>query len=198
MEKLTVARPIIVEGKYDKIKLDSLLCAHVIPVDGFGLFKKEELASLLRRLAEKSGVIVLTDPDGGGKQIRARLSQILPPEKVTHLYVPACEGKEKRKKKAGKSGLLGVEGMDADLLRALFLPFSEGTPQKPRGGITKQDFFRDGLSGKDGAKEKREALSRKMNLPPDMSANALLDAVNMLYTSDEYDAVLTTLQNEDK
>lgn len=198
MEKLTVARPIIVEGKYDKIKLDSLLCAHVIPVDGFGLFKKEELASLLRRLAEKSGVIVLTDPDGGGKQIRARLSQILPPEKVTHLYVPACEGKEKRKKKAGKSGLLGVEGMDADLLRALFLPFSEGAPQKPRGGITKQDFFRDGLSGKDGAKEKREALSRKMNLPPDMSANALLDAVNMLYTSDEYDAVLTTLQNEDK
>lgn len=194
MEKLTVTRPIIVEGKYDKIKLDSLLCAHVIPVDGFGLFNKAELASLLRRLAQKSGVIVLTDPDGGGKQIRARLSQILPPEKVTHLYVPACAGKEKRKKKAGRSGLLGVEGMDADLLRDLFLPFSEGTPQRPCGGITKQDFFCDGLSGKEGAKEKREALSRKMNLPPDMTANALLSAVNLLYTPEEYREIIATLE----
>ena len=186
MEKLTVSRPIIVEGKYDKIKLDSVLCAHIIPVGGFSLFKKEELASLLRRLAEKEGVIVLVDPDGGGKQIRARLSQILPPEKVTHLHIPALPGKEKRKAHAGKAGLLGVEGMDAMLLRNLFLPFSSQAAPKACGGVTKQDFYRDGLSGKSDAKEKREALARLLDLPPDMTANALLDAINLLYTPEEY------------
>lgn len=193
MDKLIIDRPIIVEGKYDKIKLDSLLSAHIIPTDGFSLFKKTELAALLLRLAEARGVIVLTDPDGGGRQIRTRLAQMLPKEKVTHLYVPAVAGKEKRKARAGKAGLLGVEGIDADTLRTIFLPFACGTPAKACGGITKKDFYLDGLSGKDGAKEKREALCRRLSLPPDMTANALLDALNLLYTQEEYREILLSL-----
>ena len=191
MEKLCISRPIIVEGKYDKIKLDSLLTAHVIPTDGFALFKKKEKTALIRRLAEEKGVIVLTDADGGGKQIRAFLAEILPKEKVIHLYIPAVSGKDKRKEKAGKAGLLGVEGIDSDTLRAIFAPFADGAPQKTHGGITKQDFFFDGLSGGTDAKKKREALSLALGFPPDMTANALLDALNLLYTKEEYRKTLS-------
>lgn len=193
MEKLCISRPIIVEGRYDKIKLDSLLSAHIITTDGFSLFKKKEKTALLRRLAENAGVIVLTDADGGGKQIRAFLSEILPKDKVIHLYTPAVVGKEKRKAKPGKAGLLGVEGIDADTLRAMFAPFADGAPAKQTGGITKQDFYLDGLSGGDGAKAKREALSLFFGFPPDMTANALLDAINLLYTKEEYRAALSHL-----
>ena len=193
MEKLTISRPIIVEGKYDKIKLDSLLSAYIIPTDGFALFKKPEKRALLRRLAERSGVIVLTDADGGGKQIRSFLSELLPKDKVIHLHTPAVPGKEKRKEKAGKAGLLGVEGIDADTLRAIFAPFADGAPARTCGGITKLDFYNDGLSGKDGAKEKREALARLLELPPDLTANALLDACNLLCTKEEYKEALDRL-----
>ncbi len=193
MEKLCISRPIIVEGKYDKIKLDSLLSAHVIPTDGFALFKKKEKAALLRRLAEEKGVIVLTDTDGGGKQIRAFLSEILPKEKVIHLYIPAVAGKEKRKAKAGRAGLLGVEGIDADTLREILAPFADGAPKRACGGITKQDLYADGLSGGANAKKKREALAACLGFPPDMTANALLDACNLLYTKEEYREALSHL-----
>ena len=136
MEKPCISRPIIVEGKYDKIKLDSLFSAYIIPTDGFALFKKAEKRTLLRRLAERSGVIVLTDADGGGRQIRSFLSELLPKDRVTHLYIPAVKGKEKRKEKAGKAGLLGVEGIEADTLRAILAPYVDGAPPKEHGGIT--------------------------------------------------------------
>ncbi len=190
MEKLIISRPILVEGKYDKITLSSVLSAHIISLDGFGIFHAHEKTALLRRLAEKCGLIVLTDPDGGGKQIRAYLSQILPPERLTHLYIPAIAGKERRKTKSGKAGLLGVEGMEPDTLRRLFAPFADGAPPKDTGGITKQDFYSDGLSGKRDAKERREALARAFALPPNMTANALLSALNLLYTKEEYKAAL--------
>lgn len=185
-EKLKISRPVIVEGKYDKIKLSSVICANIIPTDGFSLFKKEEKAALLRRLAEKNGIIVLTDPDGGGKQIRAFLSEILPPDRVIHLYAPAIAGKERRKAKASRAGLLGVEGMTADCLRTLFAPFADDAPPREQGGITKQDFYLDGLSGGTGAREKRAALARALGFPTDLTANALLSACNLLYTKEEY------------
>ena len=184
--KLRISKPVIVEGKYDKIKLSSVICANIIPTDGFSLFKKEEKTALLRRLAEKSGVIVLTDPDGGGKQIRAFLSEILPADRVIHLYAPRIAGKERRKTKAGKAGLLGVEGMTVDLLRTLFAPYADDAPARERGGITKQDFYLDGLSGGEGAKERRRALAQAMGFPTDLTANALLAACNLLYTKEEY------------
>ena len=193
MDKIAISRPIIVEGKYDKITLSSLVDAPIFTTDGFSLFKKKEKAALLRRLAEAHGVIVLTDPDGGGRQIRAYLSGILPPDRVTHLHIPAVRGKERRKAHAGKAGLLGVEGMDADALRTLLLPFADGAPKRAVGGITKGDLYADGLSGREGAEERRRTLSLALGFPPDMTANALLAACNLLYTREEYRALVASL-----
>ena len=191
MQKLTVSRPIIVEGKYDKITLLSVLDATVLTTDGFGLFRQKEKTALLRRLAGDLGVIVFTDPDGGGRQIRSFLSGILPKEKVVHLYAPRIEGKERRKKKGGKAGTLGVEGLDPELLRSLFLPFANDAPQKKTGGITKADLYRDGLSGREGSEAKRRLFSLHLSFPPDMTANALLAAMNLLYTPEEYEKLLS-------
>ena len=189
MERIKVALPVIVEGKYDKIAVDSVIEGRVFTTDGFGLFAKEEKTALFRRLAERGGVIVLTDSDGGGKQIRSYLSGILPKEKVYHLYIPQIAGKEKRKKTPGKAGVLGVEGMEASLLRELFAPFAgDGVP--PSGGITKQDLYFGGLSGREGSEAKRSAFATHLGLPGDMTANALLAALNVLYTREEFEKKL--------
>ena len=123
MEKIKINLPIIVEGRYDKSALMGYLDAKIITTGGFSIFNDKEKQALLRRISQ-NGVILLTDSDGGGKQIRSYLLSALPKEKVINLYIPQIEGKEKRKKTASKSGLLGVEGIDADTLRRLFLPFS--------------------------------------------------------------------------
>lgn len=192
MEKLAVATPIIVEGKYDKIALNAVLDAHILTTDGFGLFNNREKAKLLARLAEKNGVIVLTDPDGGGRQIRSFLSGILPKEKVIHLYIPRKEGKERRKTKPGAAGILGVEGMDAALLRRLFEPFA-GAAQPKKGGLNKSDLYLFGFSGREDSAQKRKDLCLSLSLPPDMTANALLEALNLLYTKEEALALLQTV-----
>ena len=195
--KLRINIPVIVEGKYDKITLSSILDAHIIQTDGFAVFNKKEKLSLIRRLGEKYGVILLTDSDGGGKQIRSYLLSALPKEKVINLYIPQIKGKEKRKKTASKAGFLGVEGMDADRLRALFAPFAadagnimKDTAKKET--VTKNDFYFDGLSGADGSAEKRKLLAKALDLPEDMTANALLEAVNLLIDKDEYKRLLSS------
>ena len=194
MDKLKIDRPIIVEGKYDKVTLSSVLDAHIIPTGGFSIFKAKEKLSLIRRLGEERGVIVLTDSDGAGQLIRSHLSSALPKDKITHLYTPRIEGKEKRKKAPSKEGVLGVEGMEAERLRALFAPFAADAAGKPRGrAVEKRDFYADGLSGGDGAAAKREALAAQLDLPRGMSANALLDAINLLYTYDEYKEAIENL-----
>lgn len=190
MDKLFIPLPIIVEGKYDKIKLSSVIDGTVITTDGFALFRQKEKAALLRRLASEKGVIVLTDADGGGKQIRSFLSGILPKEKVYHLYIPRIEGKERRKNKPSRSGVLGVEGMDTSVLISLLAPFATEGECKKRGGIDKRRFYLDGLCGTANAGERRRALCLALSLPPDLSANALLSAINLLYTEEEYEKVL--------
>ena len=190
MDKLKISMPIIVEGKYDKIKLDSLVDATVFTTDGFALFKKAEKAALLRRLASEHGVIVLTDSDGGGTQIRSFLSGILPKEKTHHLYIPRIEGKEKRKDKPSRAGTLGVEGMEGELLYKLLSPFATDGDFQRRGGIDKRRLYLDGLSGTENASEKRAALARALSLPQGLSANALLCAINLLYTEEEYQEIL--------
>lgn len=192
MDKLHLSLPVVVEGKYDKIKLDSILEGTVLTTEGFGIFKSSERTALLRRIAQ-GGIIVLTDADGGGRQIRSYLSSILPKDKVIHLYTPAVHGKEKRKKHPSRAGLLGVEGTDADTLRALLLPFcSEGEGRKT-GGVEKRDLYLDGLSGTSFASERRRSLCERLSLPPDMTPNALLAAINLFYTRDEYKAIVDTL-----
>ncbi|MBQ8697059.1 MAG: DUF4093 domain-containing protein [Clostridia bacterium] len=178
--------PVIVEGKYDKIKLDSIIDATVIATDGFGVYKSEEKQALLRALASKEKVIVLTDPDGAGLQIRAFLTSVLPKERLIHLYVPEKKGKEKRKEAPSAQGLLGVEGIDAQVIRELFTPFcsdADGVALRP---VTKADLFADGLSGGEGAAGRRRALCERMGLPTNISANALLDIINLLYGYDRY------------
>lgn len=181
-EKLNIPQVVIVEGKYDKIKLSSIINATIIPLDGFGIFNNSEKQSLFRQLAVTRGLIVLTDSDPAGNFIRARLRGMLPKQGVIHLYTPQIEGKERRKLTHSKAGLLGVEGIDADKLRELLAPFASGTDSinaqiKP---VTKTTFFEMGLSGGAESAKKRQKLAQYFNLPHDMSANALIEAINLL------------------
>ncbi len=179
------------EGKYDKIKVTSVAEAQVIVTDGFGVFASSEKAALIKRLAAPRGIIVLTDSDGAGLVIRNYFNKILPKDKLYHLYIPSIEGKEKRKKTGSKEGTLGVEGMEAELVYKLLLPFANnGVPAFSQRQLTKADFYRDGLSGTEEASGKRARLCKYLDLPQNMSANALLAAVNMLGEITAYEEFL--------
>ena len=187
MEKYKVRLPIIVEGRYDKAHLSSFLSANIITTSGFGIFKNKEKQSLIRRLG-KDGIILLCDSDGGGRQIRAFLSGILPREKIHNLYTPEIKGKERRKTAASKAGLLGVEGIDRESLLRLLAPFiGEGAalPSDERK-ITAADLYEAGLSGGEGAALRREALCRLCELPHDLTAKALLEMLNLFYSYEQF------------
>ena len=189
MEKLKIAYPVIVEGKYDRLRLLEVMEGQILTTEGFGLFKQKEKAALFRALAKKSPVIVLTDPDGAGTLIRSHITSMLPRDRIIPLYVPAIAGKEKRKQVPGAAGLLGVEGQERELLRELLTPFAdEGRVQGEP--ITKVDFFEDGLTGAAGAAERRNALAALFDLPPDMTPNALLAALSVIATKEEYKAAV--------
>ena len=191
MEKIKIDIPIIVEGRYDKSALMGYLDAKIITTGGFSIFNDKEKQALIRRIGE-NGIILLTDSDGGGKQIRKFLQGIIPKEKIHNLYIPKIEGKEKRKSKASKEGTLGVEGMEKEVILRLIAPFvSEEKTQKDAKIITKVDFFQDKLTGCDNASENRAWLCRECNLPDDMTPNALLEAMNLLYGYDEYKVIIS-------
>ncbi len=190
-DRIRLDRPVVVEGKYDKIKLQSILDADVLTTDGFGIFKAKEKIDMIRRIAEQNGIFVLTDSDGGGLVIRNYFNSILPKGKVTHLYVPAVKGREKRKTEDSKEGLLGVEGIDTDTLRRLFKPFAvDAETAEEKEPITKADLYEDGLSGGAGSREKRIALCRAAGLPENLSADAVLTALNLLYGKEKYKELL--------
>ena len=194
---LRIREAIVVEGRYDKNTLSQLVDTVIIETSGFGIFKDKERLALLRRLAEKRGLIVLTDPDGAGFVIRGHLRGSLPPDRVKHAYVPDIYGKERRKRQGGKEGKLGVEGMRPEVLEAAlrragatFLD-EEGERAAPAGRpITKADFVALGLSGGPGAAEKRRALLQRLELPEHLSPNAMLEVLNALFTREELDGLL--------
>lgn len=187
MEKLKIACPVIVEGKYDRLRLLNVIEAQIITTDGFGLFKKNEKAALIRALAQKSKLIVLTDSDGAGRVIRSRISQMVPPDRLIQLHIPKIHGKEKRKSEPSAEGTLGVEGMENELLRKMFEPYAgENAPEVQTNPLSKIDFYEDGLSGGQGSAEKRDALAAKFGLPDGMTANALLAALRLVCTYEEY------------
>lgn len=189
-EKIKISLPIIVEGKYDKIKLDSIFDATVIVTGGFAVFNNKDKQMLIRRLCW-DGAIVLTDSDGGGKQIRAFLKGALPREKIHNLYIPKIEGKERRKDHASKAGLLGVEGMEKEELIKILSPFaSDKEPQKNTKMITKVDFFQDKLTGFENSSARRVELCKLAELPDDLTPNSLLEALNLLYGYDGYKALV--------
>ncbi len=184
MEKLKIKYPVICEGKYDKIKLMSVIDATIITTDGFGIFKNSEKSALLRRLAENERIIVVTDSDSGGRLIRNFIRGIIPNEKIVNLYIPQIKGKERRKEKPSAEGTLGVEGMDIDVLRNIFMPYTGHTEKKM--DMTKADMYAYGLSGLDGSAQLRKEFCTASFLPPDMSSNSLLEAINLLYTEEEF------------
>jgi len=181
-----IKEAIIVEGKYDKIRLSSLVDANIICTDGFMIFKNEEMIHLLSVLADECGVIILTDADAAGFKIRNYIKNRLEGKKVKHAFIPSVSGKEKRKEKAGKEGLLGVEGMrDEALLHALSIAEkSEKVNQKEK--ITKSDFYLLGLTGSKNSREKRKNLANLIGVPERISANMLLDIVNILYSKEKF------------
>lgn len=190
---LTISRPIIVEGKYDKIKVASVAHAVIVQTDGFGIFKNDERAALIRRLAEKNGVIVLTDSDAAGMTIRNYIKNILPADKIINLYTPEVCGKEKRKKAPSKAGLLGVEGTDAEKLREVLRPYSDGG--EPTGGarVTKAELYALGLCGGKNSAEKRKALLRELSLPQTLSANAMLEAVSLTVSPKKWEETISKI-----
>ena len=186
--KLNIPYPVIVEGKYDAIKLSSVMQGHVITTDGFGVFNHKEKLSLIRSLAAKSPIIVLTDSDGAGKLIRSHITSAVPRDRLIQLYIPKIEGKERRKEQPSAEGTLGVEGMQNQLLYELLLPYEDENALRraEENPLSKTDFYIDGLTGGEGSREKRAALCHTLGLPPDMTPNALLSALKLILSYDEY------------
>ena len=185
-ERLRIPYPVIVEGKYDKLRLDSVIEAQIITTDGFGIFKREEKRALFRTLAAKTPLIVLTDSDGAGKVIRSSISAMIPRDRLIQLYIPRVAGTEKRKKTPSAEGTLGVEGMERDLLCDLFAPYAAGQAPRAENPVSKTDFYLDGLTGQPDSKARRDVFAQSLGLPPNLTPNALLAAVKLICTYEEY------------
>lgn len=195
-----IKETIVVEGKYDKNTLLQIVDATVLETSGFGVFHDKKQLELLRNVARKRGLIVFTDSDGAGLVIRNYLKAAIPSEFLKHAYVPDIMGKERRKVSPGKEGKLGVEGMKPEIileaLRRAGATFEEGHNQF-NGQITKQDLMELGLSGGANASENRARLLQKLNFPANMSANSMLQALNLLYSLQELQQLMKTLENSD-
>ena len=195
MDKLKIPYPIIVEGKYDRLRLLCVCEANIIATDGFGIFKKHEKLALIRSLSAKTPIILLTDSDGAGKLIRSHLTSAIPKDRLIQLYIPKIEGKEKRKAAPSAEGTLGVEGMEQKLLYDLLSPFedSERLSKSYENPLSKADLYRDGLSGRDNSSSLRDKLALRLSLPTGMTPNAFLSALKILITYDEYKELVKEL-----
>jgi ribonuclease M5 len=189
-------RVVIVEGKYDKIKLDAILDAVIIETDGFAIFNDKEKQRLIRRLAKTKGLLILTDSDSAGFKIRSFIGGIVPPEEIKHAYIPDIFGKEKRKTEASKEGKLGVEGIPKEILIEALAKagvLAEETKETKRKLVTKTDLYEDGLSGREDSATKRKAFLKSLDLPELLSANKLLPIINTFLTYEEYKKAVNDL-----
>jgi ribonuclease M5 len=195
MGKPRIKEVILVEGRYDKNALSQVVDAAIVETGGFKIFKDREKMEFFRLLAEKRGLIILTDSDGAGFLIRNHLKGAIPNDRLRQAYVPDVYGKEKRKREGGKEGKLGVEGMKPEVLLAALrnagATFEDEDAPEPKGAepITKADMFALGLAGGQGSAEKRAALLRRLSLPEHLTANAMIDALNILMTRGEFMAL---------
>jgi len=190
---IRIKEAIVVEGRYDKNTLSQIVDAPILQTNGFGIFRDKAQMDLLRKVAENRGLIVFTDADGAGFVIRNHIKSAIPGKYLKHAYIPDILGKEKRKSAPGKEGKLGVEGMSPEIIlealrRAGATIEGEEVPRSRQ--ITKQDLMELGLSGGADASAKRLALLKKLNLPEHMSANAMLQALNLLYSLEELKEIL--------
>ncbi len=188
-------RPVIVEGKYDVIKLSNIIDGIIIKTDGFGIFKNKEKQKLLRSLAREKGIIVLTDSDGAGFVIRNFISSIVPADKITHVYIPDVFGKEKRKTEASAEGKLGVEGIKESVLLEAFekAGVTASLTNEKRRLITPLDLFENGLSGRPNSAEKRKKLLKKLSLPEHLSSSSLIKILNTFVTFEEFEKTVKEL-----
>ena len=187
---LKIREAVVVEGRYDKNTLSQVVDTLILETRGFGIFTDPERMALLRRAAEKRGLVVLTDSDGAGFVIRSRIKSAIPGKYLKHAYIPDVYGKERRKRQPGKEGKLGVEGMPPQVLEqvlrragATFL--EEGAPEGERASLTKADLFAAGLTGRPDSAQRRQALLKELALPEHMTANALLEVLNACYSREE-------------
>ena len=199
---LKIKEAIVVEGRYDKNTLSQIVDAPILETSGFGIMKDKQQLNLLRKVAQLRGLIVFTDSDGAGFVIRNYLKGAIPAKYLRHAYIPDIHGKERRKSAPGKEGKLGVEGMTPqiilDALRKAGATVLGEERVRSAGNITKQDMMELGLSGGADSSYLRKKLLKKLDLPEHMSANALLQAVNLLYTLDELREILSQLgENHD-
>jgi ribonuclease M5 len=195
---LKIKEAIVVEGRYDKNTLSQLVDTLILTTDGFQVFQRKDKAALLRRVAAKRGLIVLTDSDGAGFVIRNHLKGIIPQNQLKQCYIPDVYGKEKRKKTPGKEGKLGVEGMPPAVLeealrRCGATILGEAAKERNQEEITRLDLFQAGLSGGENSAAKRKALLKRLDLPEHLSANALVQVLNTILTKEEFQAVLQEL-----
>lgn len=195
---IRIKEAVIVEGKYDKIKLSGILDTIIIETDGFAIFKDKEKQQLIRFLAEKRGIVILTDSDGAGFKIRSFIKGITKSESIKNAYIPDVYGKEKRKTEFSKEGKIGVEGMDVQIiteaLKKAGVIYSENEKKAGRE-ITHTDFFEDGISGGENSSIIRKALAKELCLPEKISSSSLLKIINSYMTYEEYKQVVEKLYN---
>ena len=196
---IKIDEAVIVEGKYDKIKLSAILDTVIIETDGFAIFKDKEKQKLIRFLSEKRGIIIMTDSDSAGFKIRSFINSITKSENIKNVYIPDIYGKEKRKTEASKEGKLGVEGMKTEIIMSALEKagvFCSENEKEDSREITHTDFFEDGISGGENSSEIRKALARSLQLPERMSSSALLKIINLYMTYDEYKDAINKLKKQ--
>ncbi len=193
-EKLNLIYPLVVEGRYDKAKVSLVVGSPIIALDGFSVFNNTEKQQLLERLACEKGIILLTDSDRAGNFIRSKLKGVLK-GKIYNVYAPSLVGKERRKKHASADGLLGVEGIDSSVLKELLLPFA-GNDAPQGANVSRTEFYDHGFSGGENSAERRKLLARYLSLPETLSSKALLEAINLLVSAEEYENAVMRINNE--
>lgn len=196
-KKLRIREVIVVEGRYDRNTLSQLVDALIFETNGFAVFNDREKLEALRMLAEERGLILLTDSDSAGFVIRNRLKSLIPPEKIKQAFVPAVPGREKRKNRPSKEGLLGVEGMrPEELIRALKNAGASEDSCAEEERITDADFYRLGLNGRPGSAQLRRRLAQELHLPPLISRTDLQKTAGFLLSREELEALVSRLTRE--
>ena len=200
---IEIKEAVIVEGKYDKMRLKGILNSVIVETGGFRLFKDNEKLSLIKNLAEKQGIVILTDSDSAGFVIRNHLKSAVSPDKIKNAYIPTIQGKEKRKSKPSKEGLLGVEGIDEkELLLSLqragatIENSAETSDNNSKPKISKSDLYKLGLSGHDNSSILRRKLLKQLNLPEYITANALCELLSSLYSFEELKETVDTIKSD--
>lgn len=202
-KKLYIKEVIIVEGKYDKIKLKNIIASPIIQTNGFRVFKDKEKVNMIRKAAENKGLLIMTDSDSAGFVIRNFLKGIVPKEKIKNCYIPEILGKEKRKSEFSKEGKLGVEGIEESVLmnainRSGAVIIGENTIEGIQPQIEKIDFYNLGLTGTDDSAKKRKIILKELNLPTYVTTNAMIEAMNYIFSKKEFYVFVNSHINKDE